>query len=78
MKTVNMHEAKTHLSKLVHDVRVGAEREIVISLAGSPVAKIVAVEPPPPRELGIDHGLIHIAPDFDEPDAEIAALFEGP
>ena len=77
MKTVNMHEAKTHLSKLVHQVHSGAEREIVISLAGNPVAKIVAVQPPARRELGIDQGLIRIAPDFDEPNAEITALFEG-
>lgn len=77
MKTVNMHEAKTHLSKLVQQVRTGAEREIVISLSGTPVAKIVSVELPARRDLGVDRGLIQISPGFDEPNDEIASLFEG-
>lgn len=77
MKTVNMHEAKTQLSALVRDLRAGSETEIVIALAGEPAAKIVPVGKPAPRRLGLDRGLIVIAPDFDEVDVQIAKLFEG-
>jgi antitoxin (DNA-binding transcriptional repressor) of toxin-antitoxin stability system len=77
MKTVNMHEAKTQLSALVRDLRAGNESEIVIALAGEPAAKLVPVGKPAPRQLGIDRGLITIAPDFDAVDAQIANLFEG-
>ncbi|MBV8582320.1 MAG: type II toxin-antitoxin system prevent-host-death family antitoxin [Candidatus Eremiobacteraeota bacterium] len=78
MKTVNMHEAKSNLSGLVREVREGSEREIVICLAGRPAAKLVPVAGPPRRQLGIDRGLIAIAPDFDAANSEITALFEGP
>lgn len=77
MKTVNMHEAKTQLSALVRDVRAGSQAEIVIALAGEPVAKLVPVGKPAARQLGPDRGLIAIAPDFDAVDADIATMFEG-
>lgn len=53
LEQVNMHEAKTHLSKLVERVERG--EEIVISRAGKPAAKLVPVEPPRQgkRKLGI-------------------------
>ena len=74
---VNMHDAKSNLSGLVRDVREGKEREIVICLAGKPVAKLVPAVEAPRRQLGVDRGLIEMAPDFDAADAEIAAAFEG-
>jgi antitoxin (DNA-binding transcriptional repressor) of toxin-antitoxin stability system len=77
MKTVNMHEAKTSLSGLVRDVRSGAEREIVIAIDGNPVARLVPYGSPPPRPLGMDHGMVVIAEDFDAPNGDIAAAFEG-
>jgi antitoxin (DNA-binding transcriptional repressor) of toxin-antitoxin stability system len=77
MKTVNMHEAKTQLSALVRELRAGSESEIVIALAGEPAAKLVPVGKPAPRQLGLDRGLIAIAPDFDGVDAQIANLFDG-
>lgn len=77
MKIVNMHEAKSRLSALVRDLRRGTETEIVIALAGEPAAKLVPAQAPPPRELGMDRGLIFVAPDFDSADDEIADLFEG-
>lgn len=76
MKTVNIHEAKTQFSALVRDLRSGREREIVIALAGEPVAKLVPVGAPTSRQLGPDRGLVEVAPDFDEVDTEIATLFE--
>ncbi|MEO6989934.1 MAG: type II toxin-antitoxin system prevent-host-death family antitoxin [Candidatus Baltobacteraceae bacterium] len=77
MKTVNMHEAKTHLSRLVQAVREGSEREVVIAVGGVPAARLVPYTGPPRRLLGIDRGLVAMADDFDAPDARIAAWFEG-
>ncbi len=77
MKTVNMHEAKSQLSALVHAVRTGIEAEIVIASAGTPAAKLVPIGAAPPRDLGQDRGLIRVAPDLDAADREIAALFEA-
>ena len=66
MRSVNIHEAKTHLSRLIEQVSQG--EEIVIAKAGKPVAKLVPLqEPPPPRILGGMEGLIHMADDFDDP-----------
>jgi antitoxin (DNA-binding transcriptional repressor) of toxin-antitoxin stability system len=75
MKMVNMHEAKSRLSGLVRELREGTEREIIICVAGSAAAKLVPITAPP-RQLGIDRGLITIAPDFEDLNAEISALFE--
>ncbi len=71
---VNMHEAKSTLSKLVEKVVAG--EEIVIARAGNPVARLVKYEPREPRKLGGLAGKIWIADDFDEPDEELIALFE--
>lgn len=66
MTVVNMHEAKTNLSKLVQ--RAAAGEEIIVAKAGEPVAKIVAYTAPAkkPRVPGSMKGQIWIAPDFDE------------
>ncbi|HKP19046.1 MAG TPA: type II toxin-antitoxin system prevent-host-death family antitoxin [Gaiellaceae bacterium] len=71
---VNMHEAKSTLSKLV--AKAAAGEEVVIAKAGKPVAKLVKYEQPA-RRLGLLEGKIWIADDFDEPDEELIALFEG-
>jgi prevent-host-death family protein len=66
LDTVNVHEAKTHLSRLLE--RVEAGEEIVIARAGKPIARLVPLEPPAPRRLfGRDRGKIWISDDFDEP-----------
>ena len=78
MKSVNVHEAKTHLSRLLAEVEQG--EEIVISRGGKPVARLLKFEVPaarPKRQLGLDRGLFTIPDDFDEPDPEIEALFYG-
>ena len=73
---VNIHEAKTHLSRLVE--RAEAGEEIVIARAGKPVARLVPLrETREPRQLGGLEGQIWIADDFDEEDPEITRLFEG-
>lgn len=78
MKMVNMHEAKTNLSGLVREVREGGENEVVICVAGRPAAKLVPITEAPRRALGVDRGLVTIAPDFDDVNEGITALFEGP
>ena len=76
MKTVNMHEAKSTLSRLVKELRDGTEREIVICNDHEPVAKLVPCGERR-RALGIDRGLITIATDFDAVNRDIAVLFES-
>ena len=71
-----MHEAKTHLSRLVE--RAAAGEEIVIAKAGKPVAKLIGYESTmEPRRPGGWEGKVWIAPDFDEPAPEIEAAFYG-
>jgi prevent-host-death family protein len=72
---VNIHEAKTHLSRLVD--RAAAGEEIVIARAGKPVARLVAYVPrSPDRDLGGWQGQVWIAPDFDSTDDETMQSFE--
>ena len=77
LESVNMHEAKTHLSKLVERVEGG--EQIVISRAGKPAAKLVPVERPQPgkRVLGTLRGKIELPSDEEwaEMDREIERDF---
>ena len=74
MIVVNVHEAKTHLSKLLKQAAAG--EEVVVASAGRPVAKIVAYdEPLQPRTPGMLAGQIKIADDFDELPLEFAEAF---
>jgi prevent-host-death family protein len=77
MRQVNIHEAKTHLSRLVE--RAAAGEEIVIAKAGRPLVKLVRFEPArEPRRPGALKGRIRIAEDFDAPLPEpIARAFRG-
>lgn len=71
---INVHEAKTHLSRLLE--RVARGEEIVIAKAGKPVAKLVPYQQDQgPRSPGGWEGRVHIAADFDELPPEIAAAF---
>ncbi|HEV3305259.1 MAG TPA: type II toxin-antitoxin system Phd/YefM family antitoxin [Candidatus Sulfotelmatobacter sp.] len=74
---VNIHEAKTHLSRLLQ--RVAAGEEVTIARSGVPVARLVAVEPMAKRPLGFARGEIWIADDFDAPlpDDLLAAFYGG-
>lgn len=65
MKTVNIHEAKTHLSRLLR--RVAGGEEIVIAKSGRPVARLVPIRQGSPRVLGSDRGLFRVPADFDAP-----------
>ena len=76
MKAVNIHEAKTHFSRLVSRVERG--EEIVIAKAGRPVARLVPVAITPKlRTLGADRGSVIVADDFDAPlPPDVLADFE--
>lgn len=66
MKLVNIHEAKTHLSRLLDEVRQG--EEVTIAKAGKPIARLVPVTTSRPlRTPGFLRGRIRIADDFDAP-----------
>ena len=71
MTTFNIHEAKTHFSKLLERVLKG--EEVIIAKAGKPVARILPVVPSvTARTPGIDKGKITIMPNFDDPLEEFA------
>lgn len=77
METVNLYQAKTHLSKLVE--RAAAGEEIIIAKSGTPRARLVPLAvTKEPRKPGALKGKIWIADDFDDPlPPDILAAFEG-
>jgi prevent-host-death family protein len=79
MQTVNIHAAKTHLSRLIDAVMEG--EEIVIARSGRPVARLVPLQQavkPGQRQLGILGGKLKVPDDFDAPlSEEILRDFEG-
>lgn len=62
---VNIHDAKTHFSKLVERAERG--EEIVIARAGKPVARLAPLAAPPLREMGGAEGAIVMRENFDDP-----------
>ena len=65
-KTYNVHEAKTHLSRLLEQMAGG--EDVIIAKAGVPVARLVPVIlPTGERPLGTEQGRISVADDFDAP-----------
>lgn len=76
METVNIHEAKTHLSRLV--MRAGAGEEIVIAKAGKPIARLMPLAQAVPRRLGLLAGQVLVPDDYDAPlPDDVLAEFEG-
>ncbi len=77
MKTVNIHEAKTHLSRYVEEAAQG--KEIIIAKAGKPVARLVPLAPAnAKRKLGLLNGKARIPDDFNAPlPDEVLAEFMG-
>jgi prevent-host-death family protein len=71
---INVHEAKTHLSKLLERVALG--EEVIIAKAGTPVAKLIPFGPlSGTRVFGSAKGEFTVPDDFNEPDPEIESLF---
>ena len=79
MRTVNIHEAKTHLSRLVEAAARG--ESFIIARAGKPLVKVTAIDAPPERKrqrLGFLEGRFNIPDDFDTMfEDEIREMFEG-
>lgn len=79
MHTMNIHEAKTHLSRLIEQVAQG--ESFVIAKAGKPIAKIVPLDAPSlenQRRVGFLAGQIAVPDDFDQMgQVEIEHLFHG-
>jgi len=79
MQTVNIHEAKTHLSRLIEQAARG--EPFVIAKAGKPMVKVMALDAPEPgrtRRLGFLQGEIAVPEDFDRMGAEgIERLFDA-
>ena len=77
MRTVNVHEAKTHLSRLLEEVEAG--QEVLIARAGRPVARLLPLAPQrSPRRLGILAGRYAVPEDWDAfLPLEVIADFSG-
>lgn len=74
-KSVGVHQAKTHLSRLLVDVAAG--EEVLITRRGEEVARLVPARRPTARRLGIDRGRFVVPEDFDAPlDDELLSAFE--
>lgn len=74
---VNIHEAKTQLSRLL--LRVAQGEEVIIARAGKPVARLVGVgkRKPARRKFFQDEGKFKLPDDFNDPDPALIKLFEG-
>jgi prevent-host-death family protein len=77
MDTVNIHQAKTHLSQLLQRVELG--EEIMIANRGVPVAKLVPISNTIDKRasIGSDIGLFQVPDDFNSLSADLLAAFEG-
>ena len=78
MKRVNVHEAKTHLSRLLDEVEAGGE--VIVAKAGRPVARLAPIrDRGRRRKLGVLDGKFRIPDDFNAPlPPEVLAAFGGP
>ena len=75
MHQVTVHEAKTHLSRLLREIAEG--EDVVITRSGQPVARLVAIQEGRPV-FGVDEGRFLVPDDFDEPlDENLVRAFEG-
>ncbi len=76
MRIVNIHHAKTHLSKIIDDVAAG--QEVIIAKAGKPMARLSPLNrAPTSKKLGLLKGKLEVPDDFNTPldDEELAGLF---
>ncbi len=74
-KVINIHEAKTHLSRIVDEVAAG--REVIIAKAGKPMARLTPLsETRRPKKLGLLRGKLRVPDDFNAPlsEAELASF----
>ena len=77
---VNMLDAKTSLSKLVHALETGEAREFIIARNGRPAARLVPLASAsldPSRRIGVAKGRFKVPDDIDSANGEVLKLFEG-
>lgn len=75
---VNILEAKTNLSNLVHKIESGEEKSIIISRYGKPVARLIMYQNiPKSKRIGVAKGELKFPLNFDEDNKGIESLFEG-
>lgn len=77
MSPVNMHEAKSSLSRLVAAIEAGTESEIIIARDGHPAARLVPIASGAKKRIGVAAGKFQVPDDIDGQNAEIEALFYG-
>jgi prevent-host-death family protein len=77
MSTVNIHEAKTHLSRFVDAIESGLEAEVIIARNGKPAARLVPIEKRQKIKWGLAKGKYVIPDDIDALNPEIENLFYG-
>lgn len=79
MYIVNMHQAKSSLSRLVEDIETGRQCEIIIARNGRPVARLVPLDSGNAQgsRLGIAKGMFEVPDSIDEMNDEVANLFLG-
>lgn len=77
MQTVNIHEAKTHLSRLIAAIKSGAEAEVIIAQNGVPAARLVPLADKPKIKWGLAKGKFVVPDNIDALNPEIEALFLG-
>jgi len=78
MKSVNMLQAKSSLSRLVEAIEQGEIREVVIARNGRPAAKLVPIEASPVgRRIGVAKGKFNVPDDIDVHNADVARLFQS-
>jgi antitoxin (DNA-binding transcriptional repressor) of toxin-antitoxin stability system len=78
MRSVNMLQAKSSLSRLVDAIEQGREREIVIARNGRPAAKLVPIDTMPAgKRIGVAKGLFEVPDSIDAHNDEVARLFLG-
>jgi prevent-host-death family protein len=77
MAMVNIHEAKSTLSKLVEAVQSGAEAEVIIARNGRPAARLVPIAKKQIIRFGVAKGKFNLPDDFDADNDLIQAMFEG-
>ena len=78
MKTVNMFDAKTNLSKLVEAIESGRETEVTLARNGRPAARLTALnQTRPGKRIGVAKGKFHLPASIDADNAQVGRLFAG-
>jgi prevent-host-death family protein len=76
MRTVSLFDAKTHLSRIIEDLLIGRDDQVVISRRGKPVARVTPLKTvDTTSRIGVARGQFEVPDDIDAANPQIAALF---